>query len=85
MNPASQISFTVNGKLVTIPLVAGETLATVLRERLHLTGTKIGCNESECGTCTVLVNGLPILSCSYPAARAQGKDILTIEGLASHD
>jgi CO/xanthine dehydrogenase Mo-binding subunit/aerobic-type carbon monoxide dehydrogenase small subunit (CoxS/CutS family) len=83
MNPNSQISFTVNGKLVSFPLVAGETLATVLREHLHLTGTKIGCNESECGACTVLVNGQPILSCSYPAARAQGKEILTIEGLAS--
>jgi CO/xanthine dehydrogenase Mo-binding subunit/aerobic-type carbon monoxide dehydrogenase small subunit (CoxS/CutS family) len=85
MNPTSQISCTVNGKLVTFRLVAGETLATVLRERLHLTGTKIGCNESECGACTVLVDGQPILSCCYPAARLEGKDILTIEGLASHD
>jgi CO/xanthine dehydrogenase Mo-binding subunit/aerobic-type carbon monoxide dehydrogenase small subunit (CoxS/CutS family) len=82
MNSELQISFTVNGKRVTVPHVAGETLAMLLRDRLHLTGTKIGCNESECGTCTVLVNGRPILSCSYPAARAQGKDVLTIEGLA---
>ena len=82
MNVESQISFTINGKLVTVSHVAGETLAMVLRDRLHLIGTKIGCNESECGACTVLVNGQPILSCTYPAARAQGKDILTIEGLA---
>lgn len=82
MNLESQISFTINGKLVTVSHVAGETLAMVLRDRLHLIGTKIGCNESECGACTVLVNGQPILSCTYPAARAQGKDILTIEGLA---
>ena len=82
MNLESQISFTINGKLVTVSHVAGETLAMVLRDRLHLIGTKIGCNESECGACTVLVNGQPILSCTYPAARAQGKDVLTIEGLA---
>jgi xanthine dehydrogenase molybdenum-binding subunit len=56
-------------------------LADLLRERLNLTGTKIGCNEAECGACTVLVNGEPILSCAYPAGRAQGKEVTTIEGL----
>lgn len=54
----------------------------LLRERLHLTGTKIGCDEAECGACTVLVNGEPMLSCVYPAERANGKDIITVEGLA---
>jgi CO/xanthine dehydrogenase Mo-binding subunit/aerobic-type carbon monoxide dehydrogenase small subunit (CoxS/CutS family) len=82
MNSGKILSLTVNGKAVSLPVVAGETLAILLRERLHLTGTKIGCNESECGACTVLVNGEPILSCSYPAVRAQGKAVLTIEGLA---
>ena len=72
----------VNGKPVEIEPLPGEMLSDLLRERLHLTGTKIGCNESECGACTVLIDGEPVLSCSYPAARAAGKQIITIEGLA---
>ena len=75
------LSLIVNGVSRSLPRIPGEMLAELLRERLGLTGTKIGCNEAECGTCTVLVNGEPILSCSYPAARAQGKEITTIEGL----
>ena len=58
------------------------TLADVLREELGLTGTKIMCNEGECGACTVLINGKPMLSCMMLAIDAQNKDILTIEGLA---
>ena len=57
------------------------TLAEVLREELGLTGTKIMCNEGECGACTVLINGRPMLSCMMLAIDAQNKDILTIEGL----
>ncbi|MBI9047194.1 MAG: molybdopterin-dependent oxidoreductase [Anaerolineaceae bacterium] len=83
MSTYNMLSLTVNGKPICIPLIPGETLAELLRERLNLTGTKIGCNEDECGVCTVLVDGKPILSCSYPAARAYGKDVLTIEGLSS--
>ena len=56
-------------------------LSELLRERLDLTGTKIGCNEAECGACTVIVDGDPILSCSYPAVRVSGKEVITIEGL----
>ncbi len=84
------LSLVVNGKPFSLPLIAGEMLAQLLRERLGLTGTKVGCNEAECGACTVLVNGEPIMSCTYPAVRAQGKEITTIEGLSpgldsSHD
>ena len=78
----NQITLTVNGKPYSVEPVAGETLSTLLRERLRLTGTKIGCEEAECGACTVLVNGEPMMSCVYPAERADGKTIVTIEGLA---
>ena len=78
----SKINLLVNGKQYTADSVAGETLSTLLRERLRLTGTMIGCGEAECGACTVLVDGDPIMSCVYPAERADGKTIVTIEGLA---
>lgn len=77
------LNLVVNGKSRSLPILAGETLASLLRDRLRLTGTKIGCEESECGTCTVLVDGEPVLSCMYPAARADGKQVLTIEGLSN--
>ena len=82
MAEGKNFTFTVNGKEVTFAALPGETLADLLRNRLQLTGTKIGCNEAECGSCTVLVDGEPILSCNYPAERATGKNIVTIEGLA---
>ncbi len=78
----SNINLSVNGKQYSLAPVAGETLSTLLRQRLNLTGTKIGCEEAECGACTVLVNGEPTMSCVYPAERADGKTIVTIEGLA---
>ncbi len=83
----TEITFTVNNKTYTLPVKPSETLASLLRERLNLTGTKIGCDEAECGACTVLVNDQPVLSCVYPAARADGKKIITVEGLAKmvHD
>jgi aerobic-type carbon monoxide dehydrogenase small subunit (CoxS/CutS family) len=77
-----EITLTVNNQKFTLPIKPGETLASLLRLRLHLTGTKIGCDEAECGACTVLVDGEPMMSCIYPAARADGKSIVTIEGLA---
>ncbi len=79
----NRITLTVNGQSHTLTVTPTETLADALRKRLKLTGTKIGCEEAECGSCTVLVNGEPTLSCVYPAARADGKQILTIEGLAN--
>src|SRR5512138_1483168 len=78
----NQISLTVNGTQHTLETKPGETLSTLLRERLRLTGTKIGCEEAECGACTVLIDGEPVVSCIYPAERAEGKTIVTIEGLA---
>src|SRR5512147_835599 len=78
----NQISLTVNGIKHSLESKPGETLSTLLRQRLRLTGTKIGCEEAECGACTVLVDGEPVVSCIYPAERAYGKNIVTIEGLA---
>ncbi len=78
----NQITLTVNGQQHTLEAKPNETLSDLLRYRLRLTGTKIGCEEAECGACTVLVDGEPVVSCIYPAERADGKDITTIEGLA---
>lgn len=72
----------VNGARHELQARTMATLAEVLREGLGLTGTKIMCNEGECGACTVLVNGRPVLSCMTLAVDAVDKDILTIEGLA---
>src|SRR5271169_3739768 len=77
-----KINFILNGQQVSLESKSGEMLADLLRERLNLTGTKIGCNEGECGSCTVLVNGESILSCTYPAQRVYGKEVITIEGLS---
>ncbi len=84
MKELKKLEITVNEKEYSLPIVAGEMLSDLLRERLRLTGTKIGCNESECGACTVVVDGETILSCSYPAVKAHGKKITTIEGLAKN-
>jgi selenium-dependent xanthine dehydrogenase len=73
----------VNGNEETVEINEGEMLSDVLRYRLYLTGTKVSCNESECGACTVLVDGLPVLSCNFPAQKAAGRQITTIEGLSN--
>ena len=62
-----------------------ESLNRVIRERLGLTGTKKGCDYGGCGSCTVLVDGRPVYSCMYPALRAEGKEVTTVEGLAKGD
>lgn len=77
------IDIKVNGIDYHLPEVPGEMLSDLLRYRLGLTGTKIGCNEAECGACTVILNGKAVLSCSFPAKRAHGCEVITIEGLAS--
>ncbi len=78
-----EIRFHVNGEPVQLRPQPGEMLAQTLRERLGLTGTKIGCEEDECGACTVLVDGQAILSCNYPTPKADGRHVLTIEGLGT--
>jgi xanthine dehydrogenase molybdenum-binding subunit len=78
----AQLAFWVNDRRVEVEAGPGEMLSDVLRYRLSLTGTKIGCNEAECGACTVLLDGEPVLSCTYPAAKAAERRVVTIEGLA---
>ena len=77
----ANIALRVNGSPYSLPEVPNETLASLLRERLRLTGTKIGCGEGRCGICTVLVEDQPVKSCLYPVKKAAGKSVLTIEGL----
>ena len=79
----SKLQMTVNGTLQTLDVPESRYLSEVLREDLQLTGTKIGCNEAECGICTVLVNDVPVVSCVYPAFRAQGARVETIESLSN--
>jgi aerobic-type carbon monoxide dehydrogenase small subunit (CoxS/CutS family) len=79
-----QITLTVNTKKFSLAVEPRETLLEVLRERLNLTGTKKTCSRGECGGCTVLLDGNPVYSCMYLAVRADGKNISTIEGLATN-
>jgi len=80
-----QISLTVNGKRVQAEVDCRMTLAEFLRERLGLTGTKVGCNRGECGSCTVILDDRPVYSCTVLAVEAAGKRILTIEGLTDEE
>jgi aerobic-type carbon monoxide dehydrogenase small subunit (CoxS/CutS family) len=73
----------VNGKSRTVNAHPMKRLLDVLREDCGLTGTKEGCGEGECGACTVLVDGLPVDSCLIPAAHAEGRRVVTIEGAAA--
>ena len=76
------VTFTVNGRRATVATDPAVPLLEVLREELRLTGTKEGCNEGECGACTVLVDGLPVDSCIYAAGATAGRSVETVEGLA---
>ncbi len=77
-----KISCTINGQSKQLEVQPGETLLEVLRYRLHYTGVKRGCAVGECGACTVLIDGVPTNSCIYLAVWADGKEIITIEGIA---
>jgi aerobic-type carbon monoxide dehydrogenase small subunit (CoxS/CutS family) len=79
------ITLNVNGQQRRVDVMKQETLATTLRYKLGLTGTKIGCDRSECGACTVLIDDVPHYSCSILTHTVRGKKIQTIEGLAAAD
>ena len=77
------VAFTLNGEPVEIAFSPHKTLLEVLREDLALTGTKHGCELGECGTCAVLVDGRPVLSCLYLGLECEGRRVETIEGMAT--
>jgi aerobic-type carbon monoxide dehydrogenase small subunit (CoxS/CutS family) len=79
------VTLTVNGQQRRVDVMKQETLATTLRYKLGLTGTKLGCDRSECGACTVLIDDVPHYSCSVLTHTARDKQIVTIEGLAAAD
>ncbi len=79
----SSLRMVVNGEPVALEVDPAAMLVEVLRDQLGLIGTKVGCGEGECGACTVLVDGEAILSCLYPALKAEGRQVTTIEGLGS--
>jgi len=76
------IQLTVNGEEYEVVAAPNQTLLEVLRDELYLTGTKEGCGEGACGTCTVLLDGKPVRSCLTLAVEVQGREVTTIEGLA---
>lgn len=77
------LTMILNGEKVTIQVKPDALLVDVLRDQLELTGTKEACGDGECGACTVLLDGEPVTSCIVPALKAQGREVLTVEGLAS--
>jgi aerobic-type carbon monoxide dehydrogenase small subunit (CoxS/CutS family) len=78
------VELTVNGKTRRVDAATDETLLSVLRNRLDLTGTKYGCGEGQCGACTVLLDGRAVVSCQLSVSDVAGKKIVTIEGLAQN-
>ena len=79
------VTLTVNGQQRRVDVMKQETLATTLRYKLGLSGTKLGCDRSECGACTVLIDDVPHYSCSVLTHSVRGKQVATIEGLAAAD
>jgi carbon-monoxide dehydrogenase small subunit len=80
--PTVKIEFELNGKPTALEIEPRETLAEVLRARCRLTGVKVSCEAQVCGSCTVLVDGLPVSACTYLAYEIRDKRVTTIEGLA---
>ena len=81
----TKVLMTVNGKPVSGDVEGRTLLVNFLRQDLHLTGTHVGCDTSQCGACTVHVNGVAVKSCTMFAAEADGADVATIEGQANAD
>ena len=79
------VGFTANGEPVRLTLDPRESLLDVLRERLGLTGTKKGCDQGQCGACTVHLDGRRVVSCLTPAVQVDGQAVVTIEGIAARD
>jgi carbon-monoxide dehydrogenase small subunit len=76
------VALRVNGRAVSVEADGSELLADVLRDRLGLYGTRLGCHEGVCGTCTVLLDGVPVRACLVLAGQADGASVTTVEGLA---
>ena len=77
----ASIHLTINAKSYTVDAEPQTSLLSVLREQLDLTGSKYGCGEGQCGACTVLIDGKPMLACVTPAAKVAGKTVTSLEGL----
>jgi aerobic carbon-monoxide dehydrogenase small subunit len=80
-----QLSFTINGNKRQVSAAPMKRLLDLIREDLALTGTKEGCGEGECGACSVMMDGLLVLSCMVPVCQIQGKSIITIEGVGDNE
>jgi len=78
----NKITLTINSKVYEIRVESNQTLSEVLRDQLRLTGTKVGCNMGDCGACAVIMDGKPVNACLVLAVQANGREILTVEGLA---
>ncbi len=85
MNQHAAIRFTLNGQPREIAAPPMQRLLDVLRQTCELTGTKNGCGEGDCGACTVLIDGVPVVSCLVPIVQVEGADVRTVESLAEGD